>query len=245
MTAMVSTVLRCSRGFRHPAACCALLTVAAILCGCTRAINGTVHAVAPDGGPAEPIAVADLLIEPGRFPAQYPAAVLDPNEAYRVLHEIDGVAAGSVVAPPECAPPPVVAPHSAAVQGIDHLNAGRLIVTVTRPAPSLRARVDQLAGCESFTSSLGDDVSTVTVSLPPAPPVDADDSYAVDQTVTSASESSESSETRMLTLVARIADVQVSAGWLLDGASETASETQALDTLFADAVLKVRRLVPR
>ena len=109
----------------------------------------------------------------------------------RLLHEIDGVAAGSVVTPPECAPPPVVASHSAAVQGIDHAGASRLVVTVTRPAPALRARVDQLAGCESFTSAQGDDVSKVTVSLPPAPPVDADDSYAVGQTV--ASETSESS----------------------------------------------------
>ena len=81
-------------------------------------------------------------------------------------------------------------------------------------------------------------ISEVTVDLPPAPPVDADDSYAVDQTVTS--ESSEASDTRTLTLVALVDDVQVTTSWQQQGTSDTTPDTQALDTLFTDAVLKVR-----
>jgi hypothetical protein len=111
---------------------------------------------------------------------------------------------------------------------------------------SLRAKVDQLADCSSFTSAVGGgvvQVSEVTVDLRPAPPVDADDTYAVDQTVTS--ESSQSSDTRTVTLVALVADVQVTASWQQQGTSETTPDTQALDSLFTDAVLKVRRMVPR
>ena len=72
-----------------------------------------------------------------------------------MLHEIDGVPAGSVVTPPECAPPPVAAPNSVAAQGTDDDSGASLIVTVTRPVTSLRAKVDQLAGCSSFTSAVG------------------------------------------------------------------------------------------
>ena len=83
----------------------------------------------------------------------------------------------------------------------------------------------------------------MTVICLPAPPVDADDSYAVDQTVTA---ESSGSMRRTLTLVALIGDVRVTASWQQEGSSETtpdvAPDTQALDTLFTDAVLKVRRI---
>ena len=246
MTAMVSTRSAGPRDSWLPVVGCALLTAAALLGGCARAVNGTARAADPEASLAKPIPMADLLIEPTRFPAQYPAVVLDPKDVERVLHEIDGVPAGSVVTPPECAPPPSRHRRAPPRRAIDDDSGASLIVTVTRPAPSLRARVDQLADCSSFTSAVGGDVaqvSEVTVELPPAPPVDADDSYAVDQTVTS--ESSESSDTRTLTLVALVADVQVTASWQQQGTSETAPDSQALDTLFTDAVLKVRRMVPR
>ena len=73
--------------------------------------------------------------------------------------------------------------------------------------------------------------------------MDADDSYAVDQTVTAGSSGS---MRRTLTLAAQIGDVRVSATWLHEGTPEAtpdvAPDTQALDTLFTDAVLKVRRV---
>jgi hypothetical protein len=81
------------------------------------------------------------------------------------------------------------------------------------------------------------------VTVLPAPPVDADATYAVDQTVTA---ESSGSMRRTLTLAAQIGDVRVSATWLHEGTRETtpdvAPDTQALDTLFTDAVLKVRRI---
>ena len=50
---------------------------------------------------------------------------------------------------------------------------------------------------------------------------------------------------RTLTLAAQVGDVRVSATWLHEGTPEAtpdvAPDTQALDALFTDAVLKVRR----
>jgi len=237
---MVSTRSRCLGG-------CALAIMVVLLVGCTRVILGTVHPVAPDAEPA-PIRVADLLIEPGQFPARYPAVVLDATAVYRALQDVDAVAAASVVNPTRCAPPPRAPQDTAAVQGIDSQDASSLIVTVTRPGAPLRARAEQLTACPSFTAVRGHDTSAVTVTVLPAPPVDAEDSYAVDQTVTA---EPSGSMRRTLTLAAQIGDVRVSATWLHDGTPETtlditpdtqAPDTQALDTLFTDAVLKVRRV---
>ena len=243
---MVGTLLRVPRGSRLPVACCAVLVAAVLVGGCARVVNGTARAGDPQPRPARPIRIADLLIEPTRFPAQYPAAVLPPKDIDRVLGEIDGVPIGSEVEPPECAPLPELAPHKAAVQGIDDDSGARLVVTVIRPVPSLRARASQLTECPSFTSTAEGDagqVSTVTVDLPPPPPVDADDSYAVDQTITS--ESAGELDSRTLTLVALVDDVRVAASWQHQGSSDTSPDTQALDTLFTAAVLKVRQEIPR
>jgi hypothetical protein len=243
---MVSTVLQGPRGFSLSVVVLALLTASAPVAGCARAINGSPRVAETQATPAKPIPITDLLLEPTRFPAQYPAVVVDPSIVPLLMRQIDGVPDGSVVTPPECAPPAVTIAEGAASQGVDQESGASLIVTVTRPAPSLRARVTQLNGCSSFTSEVAGEVaqiSDVTVELPPAPPVDADDSYAVDQTVTP--EGGGASGTRTLTLVAKIADVRVSASW--QGIVDTAAgpDTGQLDTLFTDAVLKVRSLIPR
>ena len=100
---------------------------------------GAAQAGDPQVRPSRPIPVADLLIEPTRFPAQYAAAVVPPKDVDRVMGEIDGVAAGSEVTPPECAPLPVLTDQQAAVQGTDDKSGARLTVTVVRPVPSVRA----------------------------------------------------------------------------------------------------------
>lgn len=231
---MVSTLSRCLRG-------CALVGAVALLVGCTRVISGTVRPVA-SGAESSSIPVADLLIQPGQFPARYRAVVLDATAVYRALQDVDGVAAASIVDPPRCAPPPRAPLDTAAMQGIDSQDASSLIVTVTRPAAPLRGRAEQLTACPAFTAVQGQDASAVTVTLLPAPPVDADDSYAVDQTVTAES----GSMRRTLTLAAQIGDVRVGATWLHEGPKETTPDigpdTQALDAVFTDAVLTVRRI---
>jgi hypothetical protein len=95
--------------------------------------------------------------------------------------------------------------------------------------------MDQLRGCPSFTFGYGEDISAVTVSVLPAPPVDADDRGAIDQTVTSVD-----FVQRTLTFLAQIGDTRISATWLqVDPSGDP--DTASLDALFSDAVLKVRR----
>jgi hypothetical protein len=235
MNEMVTTLSRGMCG-------CAFAVAVAVLTGCTRVILGTVHPVVA-GADHAPIPVADLMIEPGRFPTRYRAVILDATAVYRALQDVEGVAATSVVDPPRCMPPPPAPHDTAAMQGIDSQDASSLIVAVTRSARPLRDRAEQLTACPSFTAVQGRDTSTVTVAVLPAPPVDADGTYAVAQTVTA---ESSGSMRRTLTLAAQIGEVRVSATWLHEGAPETtpdtAPDTQALDTLFTEAVLKVRRV---
>jgi hypothetical protein len=232
MNEMVSPLSRCLLG-------CAVAMVMPLLFGCTRVTIGAAHPVMADAGAAHR-QTAELLIEPSEFPARYRAVVLDATAVYRAMQDVDGVAAASVVNPPQCAPPPRAPQDTAAMQGIDSGDASSLIVTVTRPAAPLRDRAEQLAACPSFTAVQGRDASTVTVAVLPAPPVDADDSYAVAQTVTAGS------MRRTLTLAAQIRDVRVSATWLHEDTPETARDvapdTEALDLLFTEAVRKVRRI---
>jgi hypothetical protein len=225
MTRMVNTLLWRRRG-------CALLAVTAFLGGCARVTPGTAE---PMRAEDPPVPVADLLIGPDRFPVGYPGVVLDATAVYRALQDIDGVPRGSVVTPGACAPVPLAPEHTAAAQGTDTGTFSVLLVTVNRPAPPLSARMDQLRGCPSFNFGYGGDVSTVTVSLLPAPPVDADDRGAIDQTVTSVD-----LVRRTLTFLAQIGDTRVSATWLQVGPSGD-PDTASLDAVFSDAVLKVRR----
>src|SRR5258705_413595 len=233
---MVSTLSRCLRG------CALAIAAVVLLAGCTRVILGTGHPVAPVAESAA-IPVADLMIQPGQFPARYRAVVLDATAVYRALQDVDGVPTASVVDPPQCTPPSRAPQDTAAMQGIDSQDASSLILTVTRPAGALRNRAEQLTACPSFTAVQGHDASAVTVTVLPAPPVDADDSYAVDQTVTA---ESSGSMRRTLTLAAQIGDVRVNATWLHEGPKETtpgaAPDAQALDAVFTDAVLTVRRI---
>ncbi len=218
-----------------------LLLATALLGGCTRAVDGTVRAAAPDADPTRPIPLSDLLIGPQRFPAQYPATVLDPVSVDRVIRDIDGVEAGAVVTPPECAPrPPGPSPQDAvAVRGTDTATSSTLTVAITRSPTALVARRDQLSGCPSFTAAAGDRSATITATPLPAPPVDADDSYAVDQTVAKSS----GEIMRSLTLAAQVGDARVTAAWAAASA-DTPPDTESLDVLFRDAVLKVRRGSP-
>jgi len=213
---------------------CALFVAAVLLAGCGRVTLGTPRAPGA-AGETTPVPVAGLLIEPDRFPARYPAGVLDATDVYRALQDIDGVPPGSVVTPAMCAPVPLTPESTAVAQGIDMGTFSVLLVAVTRPAPPLSARIEQLRACSSFTVGQGADVSAVTVALLPAPPVDADEAGAVDQTVRSPD-----LLRRTLTLVAQIGDTRVSATWLQDDDAGD-PDTASLDAVFSEAVLKVRR----
>lgn len=227
MATMVNTLSRCLRG-------CALVMAAVLLGSCSRVIAGTVQ---PVGSVAEkpPVPIADLLVEPDQFPPRYPAFVLDDAAVDRAVAEIDGVPTGAAVTPADCTPPVLSHSEMAGVEGVDSDTASRLIVIVTRPAPPLSERLDQLRACSSFTVGRGEEESTVRMTVLPAPPVDADDTYAVEQTVTIPE-----AERSVLTFAAQIGDTRVSATWL-QGPAVDEPDTTALDRLFSDAVVKLRR----
>lgn len=224
---MIHTLSRCLQG-------CAVLAVALSLVACGRVVAGSSQPMSADGERA-PVPVAQLLIEPDRFPPQYPAAVLEDAAVHRAIQDIDGVRAGAVTTPATCMVTALSNSESAGVEGVDSATASRLIVVVRRPAPPLRARLDQLRACPSFNTGTGEDASTVNVTVLPAPPVDADDAYAVEQTVTTPQ-----SKRRVMTFAAQIGDTRVSASWLQDPAAGEA-DTSALDAVFRDAVMKLRR----
>jgi hypothetical protein len=69
----------------------------------------------------------------------------------------------------------------------------------------------------------------------PAPPVDADATYAVEQTVTAPG-----LVRATLTFAAQIGDTRISVTWLQDPALDK-PDTASLDAVFRDAVLKLRR----
>jgi hypothetical protein len=233
MAPMLDIVSRCLRG-------CALLMTAVLLVACSRVIVGTTQAAeaAEAGGEKPPAPIAQLLIEPNRFPPPYQAAVLDDSAVNRALQDIDGVPTGAVVTPVECTPPVLWHSEAVGVEGINNLDSAtgsRLIVVVTRPVPPLVTRLDQLRACPTFDVNQGADAATVNATMLPAPPVDADDAYAVEQTVTSPE-----SERTTLTFAAQIGDTRVSATWLQDPAVDEA-DTSSLDAVFRDAVVKLRR----
>ena len=218
MVGMVSRSLRAG----------ALLAAVVLLSACTRVTVGSsraVEAVAEE----PPVPLAALLIEPDRFPPQYRAAVLDDAGVNRAVQDVDGVPTGSIVTPAACAPPALWHSEVVGAEGVD--SASRLIVVLTRPAPPLAERLAQLRGCPSFTAG----ESTVNVTELPAPPVDAEATSAVEQTVTTPD-----SERKTLTFAAQIGDTRISVTWLQDPAVDDA-DTASLDAVFRDAVLKLRR----
>lgn len=227
MAPMVDMLSRCLRG-------CALLMAAVLLAACSRVIVGSTRA-AEAGGEKSPVAIAELLVEPNRFPPQYRAAVLDDSTVDRTLQDIDGVPTGSAVTPVECTPPVLWHGEAVAVEGVDTATSSRLIVVVTRPTPPLAVRLDQLRACPTFDVGQGEDAATVNVTVLPAPPVDADDTYAVEQTVTSPDSGSTT-----LTFAAQVGDARVSATWLQNPAVDE-PDTSSLDAVFRDAVVKLRR----
>ena len=84
---------------------------------------------------------------------------------------------------------------------------------------ALDTRLDQLRGCPTFDVGQGEDAATVTVTMLPAPPVDADDAYAVEQTVTSPE-----SDATTLTFAAQVGDTF---GCAPDPRTESASPPSA------------------
>ncbi|OAT66361.1 hypothetical protein AWB85_16645 [Mycobacteroides immunogenum] len=225
------------------AGCCAVFAPA-----CTRAVEGA--AVQASGGAAAPLTttttavrapagpVGPLLLSPADFPHQYPATTLDPGAAGVALRDIRGVPDAATVAPTTCAPAPVPAvPQDAAVAvGTNGSDNSTITVAVLRVLQPLATYKSQLEQCASFTFTGPDQVrSTVTASQAVAPPINADDSVAVNQSVSPTGAGSGTQTT--LSLIAQIADIRIQATYMTFQGTEP--DAVLLDQAFTAAVLKV------
>jgi hypothetical protein len=212
----------------------AVVIACAVLCACVRMTDGT-GSLAAD---AKPVVLADALIEPARFPPPYQAAVLDPQATGEAVAGVDGVPVGASVEPAGCAPPRIgPGPrHAVAAQGVDSGTGAALTVILTRTDSALSARREQLARCPSLTATAGEVVSTVDTMLLPPPPVDADDTLATETTIRRSTEPA----VRVLALSAQVDEVRLSVAWL-DNDPAVEPDTAALDVLFTDALLTLRR----
>ncbi|WP_078310954.1 MULTISPECIES: hypothetical protein [unclassified Mycobacterium] len=225
------------------AGCCAVTAPA-----CTRAIDGS--AVEASGGAQSPLTttttalqaptgpVGPLLLAPADFPHQYPATTLDPAAAGHALRDIRGVPDAATVAPSTCAPEPLPAgPQDAAVAvGTNDSDNSTITVAVFRVPRPLATYKTQLERCTSFAFTGPDQIpSTVTASQAVAPPINADDSVAVNQTVAPAATGSGTQTT--LSLIAQIADIRIQATYMTFQGTEP--DAVLLDQAFTAAVLKV------
>ncbi|AMU26845.1 hypothetical protein [Mycobacteroides abscessus] len=225
------------------AACCTAIAPA-----CTRAIDGSAVEASGSATPATPSPasavrapagpVGPLLLAPTDFPHQYPATTLEPEAAGSALREIRGVPDAATVIPTACAPAPLPAvPQDAAVAvGTNQSDNSTITVAVLRVAEPLATYKSQLQRCASFTFSGPDQIqSTVTASEAVAPPINADDSVAVNQAVSPAGTGGGTQTT--LSLIAQIADIRIQATYTTFQGTEP--DAVLLDQAFTAAVLKV------
>lgn len=184
--------------------------------------------------------VTPLLLVPGDFPPGYPATVLDADAALQAVSEMNGVPAHATVDPAECAPLPVTSPNDAAAAiGANDSDGSTITVVVLRVPQPLAVYKGQLDRCGSFqVIDGGRQVSLVTVSSAAAPPINADDSVAFNQTSAPVAGVPNSSGPRAaLALAAQIGDIRVQATYTAFRGEEP--NAVLLDQVFTAAVLKV------
>lgn len=213
---------------------------AALLAGCGTTVSG--EPVAQSAGSAPRHVPADLksmLIEPTAFPAPYTALELPPQEASQAAQDLSGVAAGAKVDPPGCTAPqrkksgeqPVVA------VGTDNAKRATISVELARATDALGAFEDRVKQCPDVTTTIEGATASVRSELLPPPPLDADSTLALSRSIRSGVGSTQVTQS-MLTLIAQIGDVRVSATHMTFGGDKP--DTAALDQVFTEAVQRVR-----
>lgn len=189
-----------------------------------------------------------LLPDPSRFPKPYDAVVLPPEAVRAAAGDLTGIAAGATVNPATCVPPPQrFGPDQTAIQvGTDDATRATITLELSRADDPLTVRRDQLVRCGKVTVTKSGAVSTVKTRMQPPPPVDADDVIAIQQMVESRG-GGQNVRQSMLTLVAQVGDVRITAtymsfdapSWDVVGGAE--QDTAALDELFVATVSRVRK----
>lgn len=215
----------------------AIAIAAAAAAGC----GNTVAGVAEAGGAATSArpGLSKLLLEPEAFPTPYEAIVLPPQAVSMAAPDLTGVPAGAEAAPAECVPPTQNYGPTGTVMAVGTNNASRSTISVqlVRSDTPLADLAVQTERCPEVTVTASGAVSTVLTEITPAPPIRADDTLALRRTVKSGKGSDKVTQS-MVTLIAQVDDVQVSATFMSFGDGEP--DTTTLDELFTAAVAKVQ-----
>ncbi|MCZ4518420.1 DUF5642 family protein [Rhodococcus ruber] len=215
---------------------------ALVLVGCSSTVTGTPEpsAGAPTSSSQSGADLNSLLIDPSSFPAPYDALVLPQQAISQAAPDLSGIPAGAEVSPAGCKPADqdFGPTGTAMIVGTDNDSRSTISIELTAVDEPLSTRMEQLEQCGEVTATKSGATSTVTSTLTPAPPIDADDTLAVRQTVASGAGGDAVTQS-MLTLMAQIDNVRVSATFMSFG-SET-PDAMTLDELFTAAVQKVKQ----
>nr|WP_051048124.1 DUF5642 family protein [Rhodococcus sp. AW25M09] len=196
--------------------------------------NNTTTTTSPSGADLN-----GLLIDPSSFPAPYDALVLPQQAISQAAPDLSGIPAGAEVSPPGCKPADqdFGPAGTAMIVGTDNDSRSTISIELTAVDGPLSDREEQLEQCGEVTATKSGATSTVTSTLTPAPPIGADDTLAVRQTVASGVGGDAVTQS-MLTLMAQIDDVRVSATFMSFGSASP--DTTTLDQLFTASVQKVK-----
>lgn len=213
---------------------------AALVTGCSDTVDGTPVAAGAAGSPRHVEAdLSALLIDPAQFPKPYQALVLPAQAVSQAASDLGGIPAGAKVDPAGCVPEQRDDAGEAAIAvGTDAQSRATISVALVRSTTSLDSQRSKFEQCKDVTATIDGATSTVHTELAPAPPIDADDTLATEQTVSSGSGGTTLKQS-MLTLVAQVGDVRISATFM--SFHDAKVDSAALDSVFTDAVAKVKR----
>lgn len=209
------------------------------LAGCSSTVAG-VAAPAPETGDSATIdaSLGSMLLTPTDFPAPYEAIVLPSQAVAQAAADLSGIPAGAKVDPAGCKPPnqDYSADGTAMIVGTDNANRATISVELMRTETPLSVREKEIGNCLEVTTTKNGATATVKTAIVPAPPLNADDTLALRQTVTSGA-GDETVTQSTLSLIAQVRDVRVSATFMSFGAGVPDSAT--LDQVFTEAVARV------
>jgi Domain of unknown function (DUF5642) len=218
--------------------------------GCSSTVDGMAGPVsaagpssaAPSEGSGEgdqvDASLESMLLTPTDFPSPYQALVLPTQAVSQAAADLDGIPAGAKVDPPGCKPPAqdYGADGTAMIVGTDNAKRSTISVELMRTDISLDKRIGEIERCLEVITTKDGAAAVVKTEILPPPPLNADRTLAIRQTVTSVHDTGTVTQS-MLTLVAQIKDVRVSATYMSFGDGKP--DTVVLDQVFTEAVQKV------
>lgn len=225
-------------------AAAAAVAVTLLAAGCSSTVAGVAEpgadaaSAATVGGERVSATLESMLLTPEDFPAPYQALVLTGPAIEQAAPDLDGIPAGAKVDPAGCKPPAQAFGPDATAMIVGTDNAARTTISVelTRVDAPLSSREDEIRQCPNVATTKDGVTATVSTTVLPAPPLNADGTMALRQTVTSGGDDAQVRQS-MLRLVGQVGDVRISATHMTFGAGKPDSAT--LDQVFTEAVGRV------